>query len=110
MAVPGKWMSGLSVPEDDAVDLLGGDPGVIERAAARRTGRDRSSPSRRRRDVAALFDAGALADPLVVRVALSLGLAHVLLVEERQLLVGDDAVGNVGAVGPGSSLAACTVS
>src|SRR6185503_12309085 len=47
--------------------------------------------------VAPLADAGARAHPLVAGLHLRGGLALVALVEELELLVGDDAVGDVRA-------------
>src|SRR5690606_11653095 len=48
------------------------------------------------RHVATLLDPGASADPLVVGLGLLRVLADVLVVQERDLFVLDDAVGDVG--------------
>ena len=96
-AVPGKWMSGERVARMMQSMSLGAQPASsIARCAAG----EREIAARPRAvvgHVAPLFDARALADPVVVGLHLRRGAPDVLIVEVANLLVGDDAVGDEGA-------------
>jgi hypothetical protein len=81
--------------EDDAVELLRGDAGIGERAPRGRerevAGRDRAVVGH----VAPRLDTGPLLDPLVIGLHLLRVLAPVPIVQERKLVVIDDAVRDV---------------
>src|SRR5262249_14201082 len=83
--------------QDDAVDRLRFHPGVGQGAPRGGQGQVAAGGLAVGCHVAPLLHAGAGADPLVAGFDGALGAALVPLIEEGQLAVIDDALGNVGA-------------
>src|SRR5690606_20846550 len=83
--------------EDDAIDLFGGAVGVAQGGERRLLAEIAAGPATVVRDVAARLDAGSRADPFVAGLRLRLGTTDVLVVEEAELGVGHDALGDVAA-------------